>query len=245
MKKTVLFAAVVLFVLSAGSHSFGQDTVRSPGQHPQSLEKTVTKTVRIKYLLYLPEGYENGDKKWPLMLFLHGAGERGDDLELVKMHGPPKLVAEGQSFPFIIVSPQCPENSWWTYEMETLVLLLDEIATQYRVDRKRVYLTGLSMGGYGTWSLATRYPERFAAIAPICGDGTPYLAHRLKDVPAWVFHGAKDEVVSIRNSEDMVAAIRKNKGSARYTMYPNYGHNSWTQTYKNPELYKWFLSQSR
>src|SRR6185312_8308672 len=122
----------------------------------------------LKYLIYQPADYDKQDK-WPLLLFLHGAGERGDDLELVKKHGPPKLAAEGKDFPFIVVSPQCPKDRWW--EPIELVALLDDIGSKYKVDADRIYVTGLSMGGFGTWRLAFYAPDRFAAIAPICGGG--------------------------------------------------------------------------
>ena len=129
----------------------------------------VTKTVEMDYLLYLPPEYGETDEDVPLMLFLHGMGERGDDLEKVKKHGPPKLIDAGKDFPFIVVSPQCPRWSWWPTEVKALDALLDKICEEYRVDEGRVYLTGLSMGGYGTWALAEHSPDRFAAIAPICG----------------------------------------------------------------------------
>src|SRR3954469_24984435 len=146
-----------------------------PGQTARVFEKQVP--VRLNYLLFLPEGYSNdSDKKWPLMLFLHGAGERGSDVNKVKVHGPPRIVEKRKDFPFIVVSPQCPADSWWrTFELNAL---LDEIQSQYKVDPDRVYLTGLSMGGFGTWELATQYPQRFAAIAPICGGGNPILVRR-------------------------------------------------------------------
>ncbi len=124
---------------------------------------------KYEYLLYLPEGYAEQEASWPLLLFLHGAGERGDSLALVNVHGPPKLIEQGQGFPFIVVSPQCPEDQRWS--VKTLDKLLNDIVAQYRVDEDRIYVTGLSMGGFGTWNLAARFPHRFAAIAPICGGG--------------------------------------------------------------------------
>src|SRR4030066_1336392 len=144
-----------------------QSTLQS-GQHPQIFEKVITKTLNCQYLLFLPEGYENKQQRWPMILFLHGAGERGNDLNLVKKHGLPKIIEQQKDFPFIVVSPQCPQGQWWTEKVEVLINLLDEIVNRYNVDTERIYLTGLSMGGYGTWTLAAAYPERFAAIAPIC-----------------------------------------------------------------------------
>ena len=203
-------------------------------------------TLEMEYLLALPKDYDKDTTKaWPLMVFLHGAGERGSDINKVKVHGPAKLVEQGKDFPFIIVSPQCPEGQWWSNRLETVMALVDEIAEKYRVDPKRVYLTGLSMGGYGTWSIASTFPNRFAAIVPICGGGQPYLAGNLKSVPIWAFHGAKDSVVPVAESERMVDAVKKTGGNAKLTVYPEAQHDSWTETYNNPALYEWLLKQSK
>ncbi|MCU0915511.1 MAG: prolyl oligopeptidase family serine peptidase [Planctomycetes bacterium] len=209
-------------------------------------QKEITKNVSLKYLLYLPKGYgEKKDQKWPLLLFLHGAGERGDDVNLVKKHGPPKLIDQGREFPFLVVSPQCPANSWWPEQVEALAALLDEVQSKYAVDADRVYLTGLSMGGFGTWALACRQPERFAAIVPICGGGDRYRVSRVKNVPTWVFHGAKDLTVPLQASTDMVEALKKAGGNVQFTVYPEAQHDSWTETYNNPKLYEWLLSHRR
>lgn len=212
-------------------------------QQAKHLEKQITVTVKLDYLVYLPDDYEQADKKWPLILFLHGSGESGSDLSLVKKHGPPKIVENKSDFPFIVVSPQSPRRGGWN--RDALKALLDEVLANYRVDRDRVYLTGLSMGGYGTWALAAMYPHYFAAIAPICGGGDTDDAVRLKDLPIWVFHGAKDEAVPLRRSEEMVAALKKLGADVKFTVYPEAGHDSWTETYDNPELYQWFLSHKR
>ena len=220
-------------------------------QQSQSFQKEIRKIVQANYLLYLPDEYPKSRKLWPLILFLHGAGQRGDDLEKVKAHGPPKLIAEeGRKFPFIIVSPQCPEDGWWSGVSETYTLnaLLDDIISRYRVDEDRIYLTGLSMGGFGTWRLAIEYPDRFAAIAPVCGRGETAKAARIvriAHVPVWIFHGAKDETVPIAESEAMVEALKKVGGDVKFTVYPEAGHDSWTETYNNPELYEWFLKHKR
>jgi len=208
-------------------------------QTERNLQINTAEKNSIKYLLYLPDDDENSENHWPLILFLHGAGERGDDLSRVKSHGPPRLVNEGRSLPFIIVSPQCPENQRW--EPEKLKLLLDQIITNYRVDQSRIYLTGLSMGGFGTWAMAAEYPNQFAAIAPVCGGGNPAAAKKLSHIPAWVFHGAKDDLVPIKKSEEMVNALKREDGNVRFTVYPEAGHDSWTETYNNQELYIWML----
>ena len=220
-------------------------SVRRGVQRSEVFEKTITRTLSCRYLLFLPAGYGEKEQKWPLILFLHGAGERGDDLEKVKVHGPPKIAEKKKDFPFIVVSPQCPEEKWWPNEIDMLTNLLDDIVGRYEVDEERIYLTGLSMGGYGAWRLATEEPERFAAMAPICGGGIPALAEKLKDVPVWAFHGAKDEVVPLKESEDMVNALKACGGQVKLTVYPEAGHDSWTETYNNDELYKWFLSHRR
>jgi predicted peptidase len=211
-------------------------------QSAQVFSKKITKAVDCNYLLYLPADYGKAKKNWPLIMFLHGAGERGNNLEVVKKHGPPKMIAQGKQFDFIIVSPQCPNDLWWPEQTDVLINLLDEIEKNYRVDTDRVYLTGLSMGGFGTWTLAERYPQRLAAIAPICGGSERYAANRLKSVPVWAFHGANDKVVPVEKSQEMVNAVKAAGGDAKLTIYPEAEHDSWTQTYENPELYQWFLS---
>jgi predicted peptidase len=213
-------------------------------QQGRKYEKEITLKVSMQYLLHLPTGYGDSDKKWPLILFLHGAGERGNDLELVKRNGIPKIVETIEDFPFIAVSPQCPDTSWWGDEIFTLNLLLDELVEKYNVDEERIYLTGLSMGGYGTWMMAAEYPERFAAIAPVCGGGNPETAQILKELPIWAFHGAKDDIVPIGESESMVNAVKEAEGNVQFTVYPEAGHDSWTETYNNPELYHWFLKHA-
>ena len=198
--------------------------------------------VQMGYLLYLPQDYDQ-QEKWPLLLFLHGAGERGDDLELVKKHGPPKLIAAGKHFPCIVVSPQCPKERSW--EAAELVALLDEIGNKYNVDADRVYVTGLSMGGFGTWRLASYVPQRLAAIAPICGGGERFWAKRFAQLPCWAFHGAKDTGVPPERSQTMVDALKRAGGAPKLTIYPDAGHDSWTATYDNPAFYKWLLEQRR
>ena len=206
-------------------------------------QKSFTGTIGYNYLLFLPEGYLDSTDNRPLILFLHGAGERGNDLEKVKRHGIPKIVETWDRFPFIAVSPQCPANQYWLADL--LNELLDEIEGAHRIDTDRVYLTGISMGGYAAWQTAIEYPDRFAAIAPVCGGGNPDEVCRIRHVPVWAFHGAKDPIVPLSESEEMVNALRKCGGDARLTVYPEAGHDSWTETYNNPGLYEWFMSHSR
>lgn len=202
--------------------------------------------VRMEYLVYTPPGYGSGDKsdqEWPLLLFLHGAGERGDDIELVKFHGPPKLIDQGQPFPFVVVSPQCPEDRHW--EPIELMALLDEIEANYRIDADRVYVTGLSMGGFGTWELAAYAPDRFAAIIPICGGGEKFWMKHITHVPTWIIHGGQDSGVVPERSLDLYDELRKKGGNVRLTIAPQTGHLVWTSYYSNPELYGWLLQQRR
>jgi predicted peptidase len=222
-------------------------------QHRMKFKAQLTRQVELNYLLYLPVEYKPGDsKRWPLMLFLHGAGERGTNLAQVAVHGPPKLVKQKREFPFLIVSPQCPAGQRW--DNTALLALLDDVIARHRVDTNRVYLTGLSMGGYGTWSLGSVHPERFAALVPICGGGQPIdlllsnpaKTRAVQSLGVWAFHGAKDPVVALAESERMVAAFKKaGCREVQLTVYPEAQHDSWTETYDNPELYEWLLKHSR
>jgi len=213
------------------------------GQTRHEFKAKAAKNARVKYLLHLPEDYTKDKKEWPLILFLHGAGERGDNLELVKAHGPPKIAEQRKNFPFIVVSPQCSTGDWWSGDV--LKALLDDLVARYRIDEERIYLTGLSMGGFDAWSLAIEQPDLFAAIAPVCGGGAPEKVGGIKHVAVWVFHGAKDDVVPLDKSREMVDALKKCGGSVKFTVYPEAGHDSWTETYDNPELYEWFLRHER
>jgi len=248
MKAASLFLSCILTVITMASFASADD----PKAGQQVAMKTTVmvkngdkeEAVEIRYFLFLPQGHGSAEKKnekWPLMLFLHGAGERGDNLDLVKKHGPPKIVDEKKDFPFITVSPQCPSGKFWNPEQ--MAKLVDHVANTYSADPKRLYVTGLSMGGFGTWNLLAEYPGKFAAAIPICGGGNPEAAEKMKGTPIWVFHGAKDSAVSIAKSEAMVDALKKVQGNVKFTIYPEAGHDSWTETYNNPEVYKWLLEQ--
>jgi predicted esterase len=205
--------------------------------------KQRTGDLKTPHLSYLPEGYDQDPaKRWPLVLFLHGSGEIGDNLDLVRQSGLPKLAEEGRSFPFILIAPQSPEEEWfWLAAAQNV--LLDQVCANYRVDPDRIYVTGLSMGGRGTWMQAIEYPDRFAAIAPICGS-IPDLeeANRIKHMPVWAFVGADDDDQSIRQ---MVEALQALGGDARLTVYPETGHDAWTPTYADPTFFEWILSHRR
>ena len=224
-----------------------------PAQTVQQLQFSKTVSATVNYLLYLPTGYDaKADKRWPLILFLHGAGERGTNIWKVATHGPLKHVTADSAFPFIVLSPQCPEQQVWSKDV--LLALLDEAMAKYAVDTRRVYLTGLSMGGYGTWDLGVTYPEKFAAIVPICGGGQMIgviLGSRdkgpaLKSLGVWAFHGGKDPVVPLEESQRMVDALKKaGVQDVKFTVYPEAQHNSWTEAYQDPALYEWLLKHER
>ena len=197
-----------------------------------------------KYLSYFPADYDKDpNKHWPLLLFLHGSGERGDDLKLLNKWGPLTWVNQGHPLPMIIIEPQCPEDQHW--DTVRLARLLDQISAEKRVDPKRIYITGLSMGGYGTCDFAATYPQRVAAIASLSGGEDPGLAPRLKTIPSWFFHGAEDETVPPSLSIDLAHALQQLGAPAELTIYPGVGHGKWDMTYNHPALYSCFLSQSK
>lgn len=219
-------------------------------QEAFTFEREYIRHVKLQYLRFLPRTYGSAPKqKWPLILFLHGAGERGDSIDQVKVHGIPKI-AEEMDLQFVALSPQCPPNHWWSDYTQTLEQLIQQTIDTLDVDPDRVYITGLSMGGFGTWHMIVEYPHLFAAAAPICGGGAwPYgVRERLpliKHLPVWVFHGGKDDVVPVLESQVMVDILKKIDGNVNFTIYPEAKHDSWTETYNNPDLYKWFLSHRR
>ena len=217
----------------------------APGEHELSFEAEIVKTVSSRYLIYLPKGYGETQKSWPLIMYLHGARQSGDDLQKVKTDGPLKYVAAGEDFPFIVLAPQCAKGQWWAHRVDVMANLLNHVTKNYNVDKDRIYLTGINMGGHGSWLLAWEYPERFAAIAPVAGWGSPGKACKLKDVAVWAFHGAKDAVVPPARSQEMVDALKACSGDVKLTVYPDAEHNIWGATYNNKVLYDWFLSKKK
>ncbi|MDB6029520.1 MAG: phospholipase/carboxylesterase [Verrucomicrobiales bacterium] len=227
------------------------------GQSAHDLKK-VSKPLAAQYLVRLPQDYDADSKKsFPLILFLHGAGERGTNVWKATTHGPSKYIQNHPESPFILVTPLCPSNEVWSSDV--LLALLDEVEKTYRVDQHRVYLTGLSMGGYGSWELGLSNPGRFAAMAPICGGAN--LIHltlaqkgywpksqveQLQTLGIWAFHGDKDTVVPPSESKRLMEELQKVKvKDFKLTIYPEATHNSWTESYNNPELYEWFLQHKR
>lgn len=203
-----------------------------------------TVTSRTSYLTFVPKSYSAKGPGVPLILFLHGSGERGTDLEKVKAWGPPANAEKDADFPFMVVSPQLADGEAW--HALALKGLLDQVMAKYNVDRQRVYLTGLSLGGYGAWDLASRYPHYFAAVAPICGGGIARAVQSMRDVPTWVFHGKKDDAVPEEESARMVEALKAAGGNVRYTVLPEGGHvDAWVHAYNESGLYAWFLEQRK
>jgi len=233
---------VTLLCLSGLAAAAPAQQLAASPQQAKHFEAQIRVTARLDYLLFLPEAYAKSKQRWPLMLFLHGAGESGTNLAKLMALGPPKIVETQPDFPFILVSPQSPRDGW---NPDTLNALLDEVIRKYRVDKDRVYLTGASMGGSGTWRLAAAHPEKFAAIVPVSGRGDPADAQQLARLAIWVFHGAKDPVVRLRSVQALVEAVRAAGGNVKFTVYPDAAHDAWTETYNNPELYQWLLEQKR
>jgi predicted peptidase len=236
MSSTALFQMLAASLALTASVS----AAAPPAQTPHS----ATVREKISYLTFLPTSYSAKGAPVPLIVFLHGSGERGNDLNKVKAWGPPAIADKDPAFPFMVVSPQVPEGDWWHANLVKGVI--DEVLAKYNVDRSRVYLTGLSMGGYGAWDVASRYPDYFAAVAPVCGGGIPFQVARMKHVPTWAFHGMKDDAVPERESARMVAALKAAGGDVKYTVLPEAGHvDAWVHAYGEAGLFDWFLEHRK
>jgi predicted peptidase len=216
------------------------------------------------YVAYVPRHY-TPDQAWPLVIFLHGAGERGGDgLVQTEVGIGTALRRRPEQWPAIVIMPQCPEGQLWDAALPAVEAAIARTTEEYRIDPRRVYLTGLSMGGYGAWLWAGLAPERFAAVMPICGGGAPEKIARLSEtgggadfgtleqrvralatVPVWAFHGATDEVVPPEESRDMVRRVRAAGGEVHYTEFPDTGHNSWDQAYAHGEAVRWLFEQRK
>lgn len=198
----------------------------------------------LRHAVYLPPDFESKEQ-WPLVIFLHGAGERGTDLAGVYRHGPFREVKEGREFPFVAVAPQISGQKYWACYAETLNAMLDTWIEDYHIDPSRVYLTGLSMGGTGTWMWGMMNPERFAAIMPMCGTGICWCAGNLGSVPVWAFHGDKDDIVPMDESARMVERLAAGGADVTFTVMEGYGHDCWTETYHREDIYDWLLSHHK
>lgn len=194
---------------------------------------------KLKYVIKYPENFSN-DKKYPIIFFLHGAGTRGDNVNKLVRNAYFILTDKHKEFPFVSIAPLCNENTWFDM-LESLRELVIEITKLPFADKKRIYMMGASMGGYATWQLAMSMPEFFAAIVPICGGGMYWNAGRLVNIPVWAFHGGKDDAVLPEESVKMVEAVKKYGGEAKLTIYPENGHDAWSDTYSNPDVFAWLL----
>jgi poly(3-hydroxybutyrate) depolymerase len=240
-------------VLLAWLHEIGPGQVATERSGPATaderwkheLKRRTGNLTPLPYFVRMPAGAESGAaKKWPTIIYLHGSGDRGWDVAELAFSPIVKYAQGRKDFPFIVIAPRCPAGGWWPNLVPELEDFLDELVARYPIDTTRVYLTGLSMGGYGSWRLGADHPERFAALVPICGGGDPRDAERMKDLPTWDFHGGKDPTVAIEQSYEMVEALRKVHGRVRFTVYAEAGHNCWDQAYNTDELYRWMLKQS-
>ena len=262
-----MLLAITGFSIASNLHSvFGQDETAGAQKDLSKFyepREFIGKSGKpLKYRLIKPLDYKFG-KKYPLVLFLHGAGERGEDNAVTLKHAAKDFAGDAlrSKYPAYVLIPQCPTGKKWSEvdwskdsselpqdpsdSMQSIKELLDEMVENAGVDKTRIYITGLSMGGYGTWDAIARYPGFFAAAAPICGGGDPKTVDRFKSLPIWCFHGAKDQVVKVNRSREMVDALKQLGSPVKYTEYPEAQHDSWTQTYSNPELYDWMFSQRR
>ncbi len=245
----ILIKEIPLFLKVPFVAFFSIMLIQSCASQPTSVliadEKETVVVENLQYYLYYPEEYaDSDDKEFPILLFLHGGGESGDSLGALKSNGPPKLIAEGKQFPFLILAPQNPyPKKWWN--TRAVMQLLDSVVANNRVDKKRVYLTGLSRGGSAAWELAVQYPEKFAAMAVVCGmTPAPYASWINKDMAIWVFHGTEDKSIPFSESEEMVNKLKEMGREVKFTAYEGVGHNSWVKAYGTEELYGWFMQQA-
>ncbi len=241
MKRIVLASAIAVLASCA-------DRVNWPvaeGQHAAHFERSVTQRVGGDFLLYLPAGFDaHGGKKYPLLIYMHGSGESGHDLNRLRGQGLTMLLETRKDFPFIVVSPQARDAAAG-FDPSTLNAMLDELLERLPLDADRVYLTGFSMGGEWSYGWASMNPERFAAIAPMSGQWNPDVACALKDTPVWAFHGGMDTAVLMADDQAMVDAINRCGGHARITIYPELGHSAWVPAYADPKLFEWLLDHHR
>lgn len=203
-----------------------------------------------KYVLFKPKGaaQPKDGEKFPLILFLHGSGETGTDGLIQATVGlGPVVKKQAETFPAFVIFAQSHKRTWNanSNDANRALKMVDNLCKTAPIDTDRIYLTGLSMGGYGTWSLAAAEPGRWAAIVPICGGGNPKLVEKFKDIPCWCFHGDKDEGVKVTRSREMIDALKAAGANPKYTEYPGVGHNSWDKAYGTPELYTWLFEQKR
>lgn len=230
---------VVFFFLMQVLMAGAQSQIKEGSLHTQ-----VTEDLHY-YLYYPPDYYPGKEERFPLLLFLHGGGESGDDLEAIQKLGPPKMLVEGKQFPFLVLAPQNPHKKQW-WNTRAVKQLLDSVIRNNNVDPTRIYLSGLSRGGSAAWEMVVQYPDTFAALAVMCGmTPVPYASWIDKELPIWVFHGTKDESIPFSESKNMVEALQKLGHNVRFTVYKGLGHNVWERAYAMDELYDWMVFQKR
>jgi predicted peptidase len=256
----VVFVAAILISMAAKADTPTPAT--QPDGTPESRVFTELGGNSLPYLLLKPRGYEPATQ-YPLVLFYHGAGERGNDNQSQWKNGV-EIFSSPENrgkFPCFVIAPQCPQDKQWvdvpwaaesevqpadpSPQMKMSLEILDAIQKEFSIDGKRLYVVGLSMGGYATWDVTTRFPQRFAAAVPICGGGDETQAPKIKDLPIWAFHGAVDPVVKTIRTRNMIAAIKAAGGNPKYTEYPGVGHDSWNNAFKEPDLLPWLFAQKR
>ena len=261
MKTAFLLALIAAFVTKTAFCDDANPTADPAGAEFQSHVYIGDTGGTLPYRLLEPAGYDTAKGPYPLLIFLHGAGERGTDNRLQLTHGAPLMRRAAAQYGCFVLAPQCPPEKIWagrhwkdknhrltakpSQPMRLLLGLVDKIEKQYAIDPDRLYVMGLSMGGFGTWDLVQRHPGRFAAAVPICGGGDETLTEPLVALPIWVFHGDKDLAVPVARSRRMVEAIRSAGGNPRYTEYPGVGHNSWDSAFAEPQLLDWLCGQKR
>lgn len=214
-----------------------------------SFQTVIPRPYQLPYQVYLPPDYGIDPRRsWPLILSLHGAAARGENPAEILKEGLPSAIEDGMDYPFVVVSPLCPEQTWWSDHILAIDVLLKEVGDRYTVDRNRIFVTGVSMGGYGVWHLGAAYPDRFAGLVPVSGGaawfyGFPERARTISQVPIWVFHGEADPIVPLREATILVDEMKESGGNIKFSVVPNGGHDIWKQVYRQPDLIEWMTQQ--
>ena len=248
-KRMRVLVLVCVAALAGGCATHGRKGLHMP-RHDNGSTGFIDKTMMVDgdaraYVVYVPRDYD-ASKPWPLIVFLHGAGERGDDGLIQSEVGIGRAIRRYvDRFPCLVVMPQCPKEVWWDKAADDIEIAMADVRKEYSIDPARIYLVGLSMGGFATWMYGANHLDTFAALMPICGGGNPQDAEKLAKIPIWAFHGADDATVPPKQSRDMVEAVKKAKGDIKYTEFPKVGHNSWDSAFDDPETMKWLLAQKK
>lgn len=216
-----------------------------------SFQTVIPQSFQLPYQLYFPTGYGiDARQTWPLILSLHGASTRGDDPAAILKGDLPSVLEEGVEYPFIVVSPLCPKETWWSDHLAAIDVLLKDVCDRYTVDLNRISVTGVSMGAYGVWHLGAAYPDRFSALVPISGGaawfyGFPQRVRTMLHLPVWAFHGESDPIIPLREGAALVDEMKAGGGNPKLTIIPEGGHDIWKQVYRRSDLISWLLEQKR